>query len=97
VGVLGDGMFRRLFHAYPLDLENHACWCAHRGVVVSGAGSEREKDDGRLRAIDWALCVRLRSIELVHRLHLHQWQIDAGAVLALLRTERSLSCTALLN
>jgi hypothetical protein len=90
-------MFRRLFHAYPLDLENHAYWCARRGVVVSGAGSERKKDDGRLRAIDWALCVRLRSIELVHRLHLHQRQIDAGAVLALLRTEWSLSCPALLN
>ena len=48
------------------------------------AGGESEKDDRRLRATEWTLRFRLQSSELVHRLHLHQRPIDAGAVLAVL-------------
>ena len=71
------------------------CGC----VNVAGARGKARKGeqlDWCLRPTRRTLHLRLRSVQLVHDEYLHQWPIDAGAVLALLPTEWSLSCPTLL-
>ena len=51
--------------------------------------ADKGEDVGRLRAAERPLRFRLRSIELVHDVHLRERPIDAGTVLALLPAERS--------
>ena len=59
--------------------------------------ADKGEDVGRLRAAERPLRFRLRSIELVHDVHLRERPIDAGTVLALLPAERPLPRTALLR
>jgi hypothetical protein len=100
VGASFAGIYGELTDASRFNRENHFGWRAYCSIAVAGAGGKDkcESENGRrLRAAERTLHIRLRSIELVHRLHLHEWAIDAGTVLALLSAERPLPRAALLN
>ena len=70
-----------------------------RRIGVSGDGGKTckaGKDDvRRLRAAERPLHFRLRSIKLVHDVHLRERPIDPGAVLALLPAERLIESAGL--
>jgi hypothetical protein len=72
-----------------------------RYVALAGFGGKTcEEHNGknrRVRPVLRTLYFRLRSVQLVHRVYVHQRSIDTGAVLALLSAERALSGAALLE
>ena len=72
-----------------------------RRIDVSGPGGKTRKagrgNVRRLRAARRPLHFRLRSIKLVHDVHLRERPIDPGAVLALLPAKRLMPRPALLR
>jgi hypothetical protein len=75
---------------------------ASGGIDISSNGGKTCKGDKgedvrRLRATERPLHFRLRSVQLVHDVHLRQRSIDPGAVLALLPAKRVVPRPALLT
>jgi hypothetical protein len=72
-----------------------------RDVAVAGVGGkaceEHRGSDRRVRPVLRTLFFRLRSVQLVRGVYVHQRSIVSGAVSALLPAKRALSGAALLR
>jgi len=99
--TIGRDKSGRGFHVRKNNRRSGVGGRARRSIAVAGSGGKaregREEDDRCVRPIRGTLYFRLRSIQLVHDVYVHERSIDAGAVLAMFPAERSLSGAALLR
>jgi hypothetical protein len=89
-----------LCHADEIDRSGFGDRTGRYVALAGFGGKTREEHNGRnrrVRPVLRTLYFRLRSVQLVRRVYVHQRSIDTGAVLALLSAERALSGAALLR